>query len=176
MKCRKGYLLIESVLTLSLIVVLSSILYYMLFFCLNLKSTIEDKIELQQQGLEITNHIEKIIGESKGIINFNSPVLVPVTSIKCKYTSGNIVNNSVKDKELSLKTDKSKLFINTLNSYGNSEIGGYEIGDYIDNIYMSLNENKKVANIKLKLSKNNQNYETNFSVYIKNFEGDNIWE
>ncbi|MGL6107444.1 hypothetical protein [Romboutsia sp.] len=174
MKHRKGYLLVESIITLSLIVVLASILYYMLFFSINLKSTIEDKIELQQQSIEITKQIEKVIGESKGIINITSTNSIPVTSIKCKYMDRDIKNSSIKDKELSLKTDKSKLFINTLNIYGNSETGGYEIGDYIDSMYISLDEGGRLANIKLKLSKNMQKYETNFSVYIRNFEGDNI--
>lgn len=170
---KKGYLLVESVITLSLTVILASILYYMLFFSINLKTTIEDKIELQQQGIEITKQIEKLIGESKGIMNVTSPDLISVTTIKCKY-SGKEEDNYIKDKELSLKNDNSKLFINTLNKYGNSEIGGYEIGDYIDEMYISLEEGNRLANIKLKLSKNMQTYETNFSVYIRNFEGDDI--
>lgn len=173
MERRKGYLLIESVLTLSLIVLLTSILYYLLFFCINLKNTIESRIELQQQSMEMTNQIEKIIGESNGIMNYNYTNLTSVTSIKCKYTNED-TNNSIKDKELSLKKDRSKLFVNTLNKYGNSEIGGYEIGDYIDHIYISLDDGGRLVNIRLELSKNNQKYESNFSIYIKNFKGDTI--
>lgn len=173
MNRKRGYLLVESIITLSLTVILSSTLYYMLIFCINLKTTIEDKIELQQQGIEITKQIEKLIGESKGIIDVDYDKLTPVTKIKCKYR-GLEDDNNIKDRELSLKSDKSKLFINTLNLYGNSEAGGYEIGDYVDEIYICLEEGNRLANIKLKLSKNMQKYETDFSIYIRNFEGDGI--
>ena len=60
-----------------------------------------------------------------------------------------------------------KLFINTLNSRGNSESGGYEIGDYVDFISVMIQGNK-VA-VKLSLSKNNEKYETYFKSYIKEF-------
>ncbi|MCR1825145.1 hypothetical protein NSA58_20600, partial [Terrisporobacter sp. DSM 29186] len=72
-----------------------------------------------------------------------------------------------KDKEISYKSNK-KLFINTLNSSGNSETGGYEIGDYIDFISVMIQNNK--VSIKLNLSKNDEKYETDFKSYIKTFE------
>ena len=176
MKCKKGFLLLESIVSLSLIAILVSLLYSLLFFCLNIKNNVEDKIELQQQALEITNYIEKVIGDSYGIINedlsYNSKELIPVTSIKCRYRNSETIDNSIKDKEISLRKDKKKLFINTLNKLGQSEQGGYEIGDYIDNLYIAVYENGRLAKIKLELSKNNQIYNTEFDLYIRNFEGD----
>lgn len=176
MKRRNGFLLLESIVSLSLIVILVSMLYYLLFFCINIKDTVEDKIELQQQATEMSNYIEKIIGDSKGILNTeidkNSNELVSVTSIKCKYRDETIIDNSIKDKEVSLKTTNNKLFINTLNKQGQSESGGYEIGDYIDKIYIALYENGRFAKLKLELSKNNQKYETEFDIYIRNFKGE----
>lgn len=179
MKYKNGFLLLESIVSLSLIVILVSLLYSLLFFCLNMKNNVEDKVELQQQALEITNYIEKVICDSYGIINedlsYNSKDLISVTSIKCKYRNSETINNSVKDKEISLKKDKKKLFINTLNKLGQSEQGGYEIGDYVDNLYIAVYENGRIAKIKLELSKNNQIYNTEFDLYIRNFEGDTTW-
>ena len=54
MKRRKGYTLIESVITLSIVAILSSIIYSILYLSINMKSSIEDKVELQQQAMEIT--------------------------------------------------------------------------------------------------------------------------
>lgn len=178
MKRRQGYLLLENIISLSIIIILISISYYLLFFCIDTKTKIEDKIELQQQASEISKYIEDIIGNSKGIIsidlleNQNMNELIETSSIKCKYKDDN--NKDVKDKEISLKKDKSKLFINTLNNLGNSESGGYEIGDYIDKIYASVYEDGSFVKVKLKLSKNNQIYETQFDVYIRNFNGDSV--
>lgn len=178
MKRKDGFLLLEGIISLSLIAILVSLLYYLLFFCLNVKDTVEDKIELQQQAIEMTNYIEKIIGDCKGIMNTelnnNSKDMISVKSIKCKYKDEEIINSDIKDKEISLKEDKNKLFINTLNKYGQSESGGYEIGDYIDNLYISLYENGRLAKLRLDLSKNNQTYSTEFDIYIRNFKGDSI--
>ena len=180
MKRRKGYLLLESVISLSIIMILISILYYLLFFCMNTKARIEDKIELQQQASEISKYIEEVIGNSKGVISIGSKSneesnrLIETNSIKCKYNDEDSSDKNIKDKEISLKEDKSKLFINTLNYLGNSESGGYEIGDYIDKMYAFAYENGNFVKIKLKLSKNNQIHETEFDVYIRNFNGDSV--
>lgn len=178
MKRRKGYLLIENIVTLCIIMVILSILYYLLFFSINTKNNMEDRLELQQQSNEMAKYIEDLIGNSKGIINISPSLsemdLLEVTSIKCKYKDTNINNSEIKDKELSLKKDKNKLFINTLNKYGNSESGGYEIGDYIDNMYIAVYENGNFANLKLKLSKNEYSYEKEFKIHIRNFDGDSI--
>lgn len=178
MKRRKGYLLLESVISLSIIMILISISYYLLFFCMSTKTRIEDKIELQQQASEISKYIEEVIGNSKGVISIGSKSsedsnrLIETNSIKCKYNDDSSNNKNIKDKEISLKEDKSKLFINTLNYLGNSESGGYEIGDYIDKMYASVYEDGNFVKVKLKLSKNNQIYETEFDVFIRNFNGD----
>lgn len=178
MKRRDGYLLIDNIVTLCIIITILSVLYYLLFFSINTKNKIEDRLELQQQSNEIIKYIEDIIGNSRGIINISPSVsdteLIEVTSIKCKYKNNDINNNEIKDKELSLKKDKNKLFINTLNKYGNSEPGGYEIGDYIDSMYISIYENGNFAKLKLKLSKNEYSYEKEFKVHIRNFDGDSI--
>ena len=178
MKRKNGFLLLESVISITIIVMLVSILYYLLFFCINIKVGIENKVELQQQAIELENYIQKIIGESKGILNTelskNSTNLVSVKSIKCKYRDELISDNTIKDKELSLKTNTNKLFVNTLNKNGYSESGGYEIGDYVDNMYIALQEDGRIAKLKLELSKNNQKYSTEFNIYIRNIKEESI--
>ncbi|HSQ88683.1 hypothetical protein [Romboutsia sp.] len=174
MKRRGGYLLLESIISISVILIIMSILYYLLFFSYNIKTKFEDKVELQQQANEITKYIENIIGNSKGIISIDSKYsnyegnLINATSIKCKYKNG------IKDKEISLKEDLNKLFINTLNDNGTAERGGYEIGDYIDNIYVYMYENGKFIKIKLELSKNDEKFDTEFNINIRNFKGDSM--
>lgn len=173
MKNRKGYLLLESVISLFVIVTISLSLYSFLFFSNKYKKSIEDNVELYQQGEEMCLQINKTIENSNGIISITdingktisggTSSYVKVNSIKCKYK--NQYRNE-KDKEISYKSNK-KLFINTLNNSGNSEAGGYEIGDYIDFISVMIEENK--ISIKLSLSKNNEKYETSFKSYIKDF-------
>ena len=103
MKYRKGYILIESVITLSVIMILASIIYSIVHLSINIKLNIEDKIELQQQAMEITNYIDELIGNSKGIIGITSKEeinnFLSVTSIKCKYKDS---SNKLQDKEIML--------------------------------------------------------------------------
>lgn len=177
MKRKEGYLLLESIISLSVILIIISILYYLLFFSYNTKIKLEDKVELQQQANEMSRYIEETIGDSKGLISINSKKLnygdsiIDATSIKCRYKNE---VNSIKDKEISLKKNLNKLFINNLSNSGASEQGGYEIGDYIDNMYVSVYEQGKFIKIKLELSKNNEKFQTEFKVNIRNFEGEKI--
>ncbi len=164
MKNKGGYLLLESIISLSIILTLSLVLYSLLILCINTKSSIEDKIEVQQQGLEMSKSIKSLIEKSKGIIdiefdntdnineegvNFKSAI-----SVKCRYSNEDDVNYSNnKNKEISLKKGSNKLFINTLNLNNQSEVGGYEIGDYVEKMYVSKDENDKFISMKLKLQK-----------------------
>ena len=170
MKRRKGYTLIESVITLSIVAILSSIIYSILYLSINMKSSIEDKVELQQQAMEITDYIDELIGNSKGIIGVVSKEeindFLSVTSIKCKYKQD---DNDLKDKEIKFTPSSNKLFIKDV-----SASSGYEIGDYVDKIMISKNNNGKIVDIKLFLSKNKQIYETNFTVDIINFNKEDV--
>ena len=174
MKNRKGYLLLESIISLFIIATISLSLYSFLFFGNKYKKSIEDNVELYEQGEEMCFQINKTIENSNGIISIrdlNGNIIngdtssdIKINLIKCKYKNK---YRNVKDKEISYKSNK-KLFINTLNSSGNSETGGYEIGDYIDFISVMIQNNK--VSIKLNLSKNDEKYETDFKSYIKTFE------
>ncbi len=170
MKYRKGYILIESVITLSIIMILSSIIYLILDLSLNMKSNIEDKIELQQQAIEITNYIDELIGNSKGIIGIISKEeinnFLSVTSIKCKYKED---DNKLKDKEIKFIPSSNKLFIKDVTASS-----GYEIGDYVDKILISKQNSGKIIDIKLELSKNKQVYKTNFTIDIINFKEEDV--
>ena len=170
MKCKKGYILIESVIILSIIMILSSIIYLILDLSLNMKSNIEDKIELQQQAIEITNYIDELIGNSKGIIGIISKEeinnFLSVTSIKCKYKED---DNKLKDKEIKFIPSSNKLFIKDVTASS-----GYEIGDYVDKILISKQNSGKIIDIKLELSKNKQVYKTNFTIDIINFKEEDV--
>ncbi len=170
MKHRKGYILIESVITLSIVGILLSIIYSVVDLSINMKSNIEDKIELQQQAMEITDYIDELIGNSKGIIGVVSKEetddFLSVTSIKCKYKEE---NNNLKDKEIKFTPSSNKVFIKDITASS-----GYEIGDYVDKLMISKNNSGKIIDIKLKLSKNTQVYETNFTVDIINFNKEGI--
>lgn len=178
MKRRRGYLLLENIISIVIILIIVSILYYILFFTYNNKIRLENKVELQQQSNEIMKYIEEVIENSKGIISVNSKSIndgeiIDAISIKCRYKNDKF-DTKIKDKEISLKKNSNKIFINTLNNSGNSESGGYEIGNYIDNIYINSEKNGKFIKIKLNLSKNNEKIDTEFKVNIRNFKGDKI--
>lgn len=177
MKNNKGYLLLESIMSLAIIGTLLIAIYTSLIFCIESKTSIEDKIEIQQQGLEMSKHIKSTIEKSKGIISVtyndenSNDNFKGITSIKCNYKGKDgLSNSSIKNKEISYKKNSKKLFINTLNSKNQSESGGYEIGDYVENIYVYKDNNPKFLTIKLRLGKNNQIYENQFKVFIRNFE------
>lgn len=179
MNNKNGYLLLEVIIALSIISTILLVLCSVLFFCLKSQSKIEDKIEIQQQSVEISKHIKSNIEKSRGIIsvkfdgveenNEEEIIYKSISSIKLKYKSDNITN--IKNKEISFKRNTNKIFINTLNNSNQSESGGYEIGDYVDNIYVGEVENKEFLNVKLKLKKNDQIYENKFKIYIRNYEG-----
>ena len=150
--------------------ILSSIIYLILDLSLNMKSNIEDKIELQQQAIEITNYIDELIGNSKGIIGIISKEeinnFLSVTSIKCKYKED---DNKLKDKEIKFIPSSNKLFIKDVTASS-----GYEIGDYVDKILISKQNSGKIIDIKLELSKNKQVYKTNFTIDIINFKEEDV--
>ena len=164
MKYRKGYILIESVITLSVIMILASIIYSIVHLSINIKLNIEDKIELQQQAMEITNYIDELIGNSKGIIGITSKEeinnFLSVTSIKCKYKDS---SNKLQDKEIKFIPSSNKLFIKDVTASS-----GY------DKVLISKENSDKIIDIKLKLSKNKQIYETKFTIDIINFKGEDI--
>ncbi|MCC0648339.1 hypothetical protein [Clostridioides sp. ZZV15-6598] len=172
MKRKCGYLLLESAVSLTVIVVLVITLYSIFILTMNLKVKIEDKMELQQQSIEITKSIEGIISNSRGIINLssNDESFKKMTSIKCRYVDENTTDNEeyTSNKEIILNERRNKLFVNSLNGES-SQAGGYEIGDYVDEMYVSMSNNGEYVNIILKLSKRNQKYETEFKVKVWNF-------
>ena len=69
MKIRKGYLLLESIISLFIIVTISLSLYSFLFFSNKYKKTIEDNVELYEQGEEMCYQINKVIENSDEIIS-----------------------------------------------------------------------------------------------------------
>ncbi len=172
MKRKYGYLLLESVVSLTSIVILIMVLYSIFVLTIDLKLKIEDRIELQQQVLEIIKSMEGIISNSMGIINVSNDeeTFKRTTSIKCRYVDENIINNEeyISNKEIILNERRNKLFVNSLNGES-SQAGGYEIGDYVDEMYVSISNNGQYVNIKLKLSKRSQNYETKFKIKVWNF-------
>lgn len=172
MKHKDGYLLLESVVSLTSIVILIMVLHSIFVLTINLKLKIEDKIELQQQSLEIVKSMEGIISNSMGIINLSNDEegFKRTTSIKCRYVDESITNNEgyISNKEIILNERRNKLFVNSLNGES-SQAGGYEIGDYVDEMYVSMSNNGQYVNIKLKLSKRSQSYETKFKIKVWNF-------
>jgi hypothetical protein len=61
--------------------------------------------------------------------------------------------------EIYLNSTTNKVFIKRRNA-----ASGYEIGNYLDKLYIEKRKNGKIVNIRLQLSKNNQNYEVKFSL------------
>ena len=170
MKARQGYILLEVIVCTFIMSIIIMALYSVTISAINTKDNIEDKIELQQQAMEITNYIDELIGNSKGIIGITSKEeinnFLSVTSIKCKYKDS---SNKLQDKEIKFIPSSNKLFIKDVTASS-----GYEIGDYVDKVLISKENSDKIIDIKLKLSKNKQIYETKFTIDIINFKGEDI--
>lgn len=168
MNNQKGYLLLESVVSLLVISILILLMYSLLVFSINLKETAEDRVELQQQAIEVSKKIEDIIENSVKIENIgcSSGEFSSVKSIKCKYIYRGDVKFKEGTKEIILKDSRSKLFINSF-SPTTGEMGEYEIGDYVDEMRVAISNNGACANVILKLSKNKQKYETRLTIYLK---------
>ena len=111
--------------------------------------------------------MEGIISNSMGIMNVSNyeETFKKTTSIKCRYLDENNNEEGISNKEIILNERRNKLFVNSLNGES-SQAGGYEIGDYVD---VSITNNGQYVNIKLKLSKCSQKYETDFKIKVWNF-------
>ena len=127
MKHKYGYLLLESVVSLSSMVIIILVLYSIFLSTINLKLKVEDKIELQQQSLEIIKSMEGIISNSMGIMNVSNyeETFKKTTSIKCRYVDENNNEEGISNKEIILNERRNKLFVNSLNGES-SQAGGYE--------------------------------------------------
>ena len=115
MKHKYGYLLLESVVSLSSMVIIILVLYSIFLSTINLKLKVEDKIELQQQSLEIIKSMEGIISNSMGIMNVSNyeETFKKTTSIKCRYLDENNNEEGISNKEIILNERRNKLFVNS---------------------------------------------------------------
>ena len=110
MKNKKGYLLLETVISSFIVITISISLYSLLLYSSKYKTSVEDRVELYEQGEEMCFQINKTIENSDGIISIrdlngntisgDTPSYVNVNSIKCKYKNS---YRNVKDKEISYK-------------------------------------------------------------------------
>ncbi|MEG2983435.1 MAG: hypothetical protein RR835_01960 [Peptostreptococcaceae bacterium] len=167
MKARKGYLMIEVAISVCIILLIVSILYGLLFFGLNIYKKLHSSIEIQQQGIEIQNHIENELKNGIEIISVKTKDNQIITSKEFDYTSVISIKykpinreDNVGFDELFLNKKTSKIFIKRRNASS-----GHEIGDYLDNIYISKANGGNIINIKLELSKNIQSYFIEFTLY-----------
>jgi Xaa-Pro aminopeptidase len=111
------------------------------------------------------NRLNKILSKMQ---ENNIPQMLVTDPKAIFYLTGKMIHPEERLIALYLNTNGNhKLFINTLNNSGNSEAGGYEIGDYIDFISVMIKDNK--VSVRLSLSKNKEKYETEFNCYIKDF-------
>ncbi|MGN1033828.1 MAG: hypothetical protein ACI4PU_10160 [Intestinibacter sp.] len=175
---KKGYVLLEAVVSLSIILIISICLYSVVITSNNTKNNIEDRVELSQQIEEMDYQIKNLVEGCVNIINIttvdknvidNLEVnrLYEVSSIKLNFkTEENEGDSSLKNKEISFKREKNKLFVNTLMKDNSSESGGYEIGDYVKSIYVKL-ESPKLVSIVLSLEKNDVALEKEMKLYIR---------
>ena len=178
MKHKDGYILLETIVSLFIILLILMTLYSTILVSNNNKIKIEDRVELSQQMEEIDYQLKNLIGSGIDIINITTVDKKVVSNLEYNHNynissvkinfknQDNESNSNLKNKEISLKSNNRKLFINTLSSNNVSESGGYEIGDYVKSIYFKL-ENPKLVSITLCLQKNDTTFEKNIKIYMK---------
>ena len=175
---KRGYVLLEAMVSLSIMLIIVTCLYGVIVTAHKAKNNIEDRVELSQQIEEMDYQIKNLIEGCVNIINIttvNKNVInnleynqvYDVSSIKLNFkTEENKDDLNLKNKEISLKEQKNKLFVNSLMDNNSSEVGGYEIGDYVKHVYIKL-ENPKLISIVLSLQKNDVALEKEIKLYIR---------
>lgn len=166
MKARGGYLVLENIVSVITTSIILITLYGLLFSTLNIYQKIHSSIEIQQQGTEIQYYIEKElknnieIANIKTIDNKNMDLedLENEDIVSIKYKPIDRLDNLGFD-EIFFNKKSNKIFIKRNNS-----ATGYEIGNYLDHIYISKTTGGKGMNIKLELSKNKQKQDIKFSI------------
>jgi len=153
LKVSKGYLLIEGVVSLSVVVIISFTLYSLLNVTLNLSMDYPSVIHTPLMWIDKAD-------------TWKLSEYIDVKSIKLKYSTG---DDSLDDKEIYLNVNRNKVFVNSLKN-GSSQAGGYEIGDYVNNIYIRQIGKGTYIKVCLSLSKNSQKYQTKFDINILNTE------
>lgn len=166
MQVRKGYLILENIISIGITGIILITLYGIFFSTINMYFKVNSIVEIQQQGLELQNHIEKELNDNvevKSIKTVNNKNIIAsefeeqdVISIKFKPINR---DDSQGLDEIYLNNRTNKVFIKRKNA-----VSGYEIGNYLDNLYIEKLKDGKIINLKLKLSKDNQNYEVKFSL------------
>ncbi len=176
MNRKKGYLLLETFISIPIMVMLILALYTLMFLGLKFYNNIHSSIEIQQQGIEVQRTIEKELKNRVNIYNVRTESNEIVTSDNFDYK--NVISIKYKpidrdDKlgldELFLNKRTNKIFIKRKKSSS-----GYEIGDYIDNMYVSKDKDGKIISIKLDLSKSNQKYSISFKIYNNDLDAGEI--
>lgn len=167
MKRREGYIVLEISISMLITSIVLIILYSLLFTSMNMYKRIYSSIEIQQQGLEIQKHMEKELSGDIEITNVkteNSQILTgkefELTKVKSIYYKSKTNLECNECDELFLNKKTKKLFIKRMGYKS-----GYEVGDYIDDIYISKEKDGRIVNIKLELSKNKQKHCIEFSIY-----------
>lgn len=179
MKNKRGYILLETIVSLFIIILIVTCLYQIIILCSNIKKDVEDRTELNQQIEEMFSEIKPLLESSFNVISLTTSDnkviydieynnLYTVNSIKLDLKGDESVDSIfTKNKEISFKNNIKKIFINTIRSNNSSEPGGYEIGDYVKNIYVKL-DNPKIITVILKLEKNNTIMDREIKVYMLN--------
>ncbi|MDR0879856.1 MAG: type II secretion system GspH family protein [Clostridioides sp.] len=168
MKKRRGYLLLESITTLAVICIISLAMTSLLLMSSKIQNQINDEVELQQQAAEIMRSIDELISQSYGIIQMESGEVkddeyLKIGFIDLKYSKP----GSPEDKRIYVNRDKNKLFVTNVID-GNSKGGGYEIGDYIDGLYIKGDKSQRKIGIRLKLKKKSEYYMSTMETIILN--------
>lgn len=177
-KKRKGYILLEMILSIFVISIIILGLYQIITVSTTANTKISAKIELNEQLQEIDFQIRNLLKESNDIIsittvdgssldNIPTGVEYNISSIKLKLKTDQETSRvETKNKEIKFKKDTKKLFINTLTTNDYSE-GGYEIGDYVESISIKINSENNIL-VLLKLKKNDTIIEHKISMILNN--------
>lgn len=167
MKRKKGYFILEISVSMIITSILLTILYGLLLSSISIYQKIYSSIEIQQQGLEIQRHIENELRKDIEITNIKTEENkikndenFELTNAKSIYYESKVNLECDEPDELFFNKKTKKIFIKR-----RGYKSGYEIGDYLDNIYIGKEKDGKIINIKLELSKNKQNHCIEFSIY-----------
>lgn len=140
-----GYTIVELMVTIAILACLITMIFSIFVSKMNICSSLDRGVELQQQGLFILSFIEERIVESEGIeyiedikghmkLHSNEPVRVKKIIFRNKETSEDNDAKKVKGYIFNLTYKMESNYYNLLYGTGLTGTGTAEVGNYIESI------------------------------------------
>lgn len=176
---KKGFTLVELIVTLALTMLLMTIIFSFLINYLKINDTLNDDLALQEQARNTLNIISDKIMQSDGIAKVymldNAGLLIDITNNETKESIRSINIKYDTNSYYSLYLKDTNLYLDNVASENDLASSSYDniIARYISDIYIEPLNNKSFMNtnlvsITIDFKKDNEEYTINQNICIRN--------